>query len=79
MSIMLKIFCGNFFLSCDLDIFDGSIGYATKFHAGEIFFFFLSLLDQNFAKVEHTICDFFREDDLVTCKNQQKQNKTTIT
>ena len=31
-----------FFFFCYLDIFDGSIGCATKFHTEEIHFFFLS-------------------------------------
>ena len=54
----------SYFFSCDFDIFYGSIGCATKFHANEISFFlsisvrskvvaFLSKFD----KVEHTICD----------------------
>ena len=35
------------FLEKDFDIFDSSIGCATKFHADDIsLFFFLSLLDQ---------------------------------
>ena len=40
MAILLKYFGkkGDFF-SCDLDIFYGSIGCATKFHAEEIYFF----------------------------------------
>ena len=51
--------------SCDFDIYYGSIGCATKFHADEISFFsfylFLiksySVFCQKVAKVEHTICD----------------------
>ena len=35
----------NFF-PCEFDIFDGSIGCATKFHADGISSYFLSLLDQ---------------------------------
>ena len=48
---------------CDFDIFDGSIGCATKFNAEDIFFFYLFLIKsysvfcQKVAKVEHTICD----------------------
>ena len=53
------------FFSCDFDIFYGSIGCATKFHADEIYFFsfylFLiksySVFCQKVAKVEHTVCD----------------------
>ena len=53
------------FFSCDFDIFYGSIGCATKFHADEIYFFsfylFLiksySVFCQKVAKVEHTIGD----------------------
>ena len=30
----------NYVFSYDFDIFDGSIGCATKFHADEIYFFF---------------------------------------
>ena len=66
MAILLKIFWkkGDFF-SCDFDIFYGSIGCATKFHADEISFFsfYLFLIKsyiafcQEVAKVEHTICD----------------------
>ena len=67
MAILLKIFWEkvNFF-SCDFDIFYGSIGCATKFHADEISFF-LSIsfgskviaffVKKKVAKVEHTICD----------------------
>ena len=54
------------FFSCDFDIFDGSIGCATKFHADEISFFLIylfliksySVFCQKVAKVEHTICDY---------------------
>ena len=54
------------FFSCDFKIFDSTIGCATKFHANEIQFFFLSifvrskviaLFCEKFAIVEHTICD----------------------
>ena len=53
------------FFSCDFDIFDGSIGCATKFHADEISLFLsisvrskvITFFCQKFAKVEHTICD----------------------
>ena len=66
MAILLKIFLKKVdFFPCDFDIFDGSIGCATKFHADEISFFsfylFLiksySVFCQKVAKVEHTICD----------------------
>ena len=67
MAILLKIFWKKKvdFYSCDFDIFYGSIGCATKFHADEISFFsfylFLiksySVFCQKVAKVEHTICD----------------------
>ena len=66
MAILLKIFWKEIdFFSCDFDIFYGSIGCATKFHAHEIYFFsfylFLiksySVFCQKVAKVEHTICD----------------------
>ena len=48
MAILLKNVLGKKvdFCSCDFDIFDYSIGCATKFNGDEIFFFFLSLLDQ---------------------------------
>ena len=40
MAILLKIFWKKVdFYSCDFDIFYGSIGCATKFHADEIYFF----------------------------------------
>ena len=67
MAILLKIFLGKVdFFSCDFDIFYGSIGCATKFHASEIpfFSFYLYLIKsynifcEKVAKVEHTICDY---------------------
>ena len=53
-----------FFLAI-LTFFYGSIGYATKFHADEIYFFSFylfwiksySVFCQKVAKVEHTICN----------------------
>ena len=53
------------FFCCDFDLFYGSMGCATKFHADEIYIFLLlSLLDkkkkvlrEKVAIVEHTICD----------------------
>ena len=66
MAILLKISWKKVdFFSCDFDVFYGSIGCATKFHADEIYFFsfylFLiksySVFCQKVAKVEHTICD----------------------
>ena len=67
MAILLKIFFWKKvdFFSCDFDIFYGSIGCETKFHADEIssfpFYLFLiksySVFCQKVAKVEHTICD----------------------
>ena len=67
MAIFLKIIFWKKvdFFSCDFDIFDGSIGCATKFHADKISFisFYLLLIKsysvfcQKVAKVEHTICD----------------------
>ena len=51
MAILLKIFGKKVdYFSCDFDIFDGSIGCATKFHADKIsFFFFLYLSDQSYS------------------------------
>ena len=66
MAILLKIFWEKVdFFSRDFDIFYGSIGCATKFHAVEISFFsfylFLiksySVFCQKVAKVEHTVCN----------------------
>ena len=66
MAILLKIFLEKVdFFSCDFDIFDDSIGCATKFHDDEISFFsfylFLiksySVFCQKVPKVEHTLCD----------------------
>ena len=50
---------------CDFDIFNGSIGCATKVLADEISFFLsisvgskvIAFFCQKIAKVEHTICD----------------------
>ena len=66
MAILLKIFLEKVdFFSYDFDIFDGSIGCATKFHADERYLFFFlsffiksySVFCQKVAKVEHTIRD----------------------
>ena len=66
MAILLKIFWKkSLFFSCDFDIFYGSIGCATKFHAHEIYFFSFylfwiksySVFCQKVAKVEYTNCN----------------------